>query len=265
MTTTGDPRDGVRAAWSSGDYTQLATRLAPAAEVLVHAARVEPGDRALDIAAGTGNAALAASTRGASVVASDITPRMLELGRARTRAAGLELEWVEADADDLPFEDGSFDVALSAFGLMFADPSAAVAEAARVLRPGGRLALAVWDPEGYMGRLAEATRPRWSPPPGVPDPLDWGSEGVAAARLRGLFTGVEVHRHQLPWQFASARAARAFLEQHSPLHVAAAASTPPEATTAAFAAVEAFHAERAGTDGRVHTEAAYLVVTATRP
>lgn len=263
MTRGDDPRDGLRTAWSLGDYGQLAARLVPAAEALVDAAGVGTGDRVLDIAAGTGNAALAAAGRGASAVASDLTPRMLELGRARPGAEGLE--WVEADAGDLPFDDESFDVALSAFGIIFADQAAAVTEAARVLRPGGRLALAVWDADGYMGRLAEVTRPWWSPPQGAPDPVEWGAQGVAAARLRGPFTGIEVQRHSLPWRFDSAHAARMFLERHSPLHVAAASSTPPEATRAAFAAVEAFHAELAGIDGRVDAQAAYLVVTATRP
>lgn len=175
-----------RTMWATGDYPSMVeTFLLPLGPRLVEAAGIGPGMRVLDVAAGTGNASLPAAQAGAEVVASDLTPELLEAGRARAEAAGVELEWAEADAENLPFEDASFDVAMSAIGAMFAPNHQRVAdELARVARPGGTIALLSWTPEGMIGGLFRTMGPFAPPPPpgARPAPL-WGSE----EHLRGLF------------------------------------------------------------------------------
>ncbi len=174
-----------RAIWASGDYPSMVeTFLLPLGPRLVEAAGIGPGMRVLDIAAGTGNASLPAAARGADVTASDLVPELLEAGRHRAEAAGLELDWVEADAEDLPFEDGSFDVVMSAIGAMFAPyHQVAADELVRVSRPGGTIALLSWTPEGMLGALFRTMGPFMpTPPPGAQSPPLWGSE----EHLRGL-------------------------------------------------------------------------------
>ena len=163
----------------SGDGRDVPTPLGPR---LVEAIDIQPGQRVLDVAAGTGNASIPAAARGAQVTASDLTPELLEAGRRRTE---LDLEWVEADAEDLPFADESFDVVMSAIGVMFAPHHADAAnELVRVTEPGGTLGLLSWTPEGMLGALFRTMAPFAPPPPpgASPAPL-WGSE----AHVRGLF------------------------------------------------------------------------------
>jgi SAM-dependent methyltransferase len=163
------------------------TFLTPLGPRLVEAAGIGPGQRVLDVAAGTGNASIPAAQTGAEVVASDLTPELLEAGRARAEAEGVELEWVEADAHDLPFEDASFDVVISSIGVMFAPfHQKAADELVRVCRPGGTIALLSWTPEGMIGALFRAMGQFMPPPPpGAQPPPLWGSED----HLRGLFAG----------------------------------------------------------------------------
>jgi SAM-dependent methyltransferase len=168
-----------RAMWASGDYPSMVeTFLLPLGPRLVAACDIGPGMRVLDVAAGTGNASLPAAARGASVTASDLTPELLEAGRARAQADGLELDWVEADAEALPFADGAFDVAMSAIGAMFAPHHQDAAdELVRVCRPGGTIGLLSWTPEGMIGALFRTMGPFMPPPPaGAQPPPLWGSE-----------------------------------------------------------------------------------------
>jgi SAM-dependent methyltransferase len=174
--------------WASGDYPSMVeTFLLPLGPRLVEAAGIGPGQRVLDVAAGTGNASIPAAQTGAEVVASDLTPELLEAGRARAEAEGVELEWAEADAHDLPFEDASFDVVISSIGVMFAPfHQKAADEMARVCRPGGTIALLSWTPEGMIGALFRAMGQFMPPPPpGAQPPPLWGSED----HLRELFAG----------------------------------------------------------------------------
>jgi len=168
-----------RAMWASGDYPQMVeTFLTPLGPRLVDACRIGPGVRVLDVASGTGNAAIPAAQRGAEVVASDLTPELFEAGRRRAADAGVELQWAQADAEHLPFEDESFDVVISSIGVMFAPQHRDAAdELVRVCRPGGTIGLLSWTPEGMLGALFRTMRPFMpAPPPGAqPAPL-WGSE-----------------------------------------------------------------------------------------
>ena len=214
-------RAQTRAMWAGGDYGRVAERLQPAADVLVAAAGVAPGERVLDVAAGTGNAAAAAATAGAQVTASDLAPAMLALGRERTR--GLAVEWVEADAQDLPFPDGAFDRTLSAFGAMFApDPQRTAAELVRVTRPGGVVAMANWIPEGAQTAVSDLLVRRL---PQAPSAMaeHWGDP----ERVQGFFgPGVELRtaRHTLRWLYPDAEAWWDYMESGQPPFVAARAA-----------------------------------------
>jgi SAM-dependent methyltransferase len=172
--------------WASGDYPSMVeTFLLPLGPRLVEAAGIQAGQKVLDVAAGTGNASIPAAETGAQVTASDLTPELFEAGRARAKAAGVELEWVEADAENLPFEDESFDVVMSCIGAMFAPRHQDVADQlVRVCRPGGTIALLSWTPEGMIGALFRAMGPfAPPPPPGASPPPLWGGED----HLRELF------------------------------------------------------------------------------
>lgn len=171
--------DKHRAIWASGDYPSMVeTFLLPLGPQIVEIAGIGPGQRVLDVAAGTGNASLPAAETGADVVASDLSPELLAAGRARAEAAGLQLEWVEADAHQLTFEDDSFDVVISAIGVMFAPfHQAAAGELVRVCKPGGTIGLMSWTPEGMIGGLfREMGQFMPPPPPGAQPPPLWGGE-----------------------------------------------------------------------------------------
>ena len=175
-----------RAMWASGDYPSMVeTFLLPLGPRLVEGCGIGEGMRVLDVAAGTGNASIPAAERGARVTASDLTPELFEAGRARAQASGLDLEWVEADAEALPFENESFDVVMSSIGAMFAPYHQDVAdELVRVCRPGGTIGMLNWTPEGMIGALFRAIGPfAPAPPPGAQPPPLWGGE----EHLRDLF------------------------------------------------------------------------------
>jgi ubiquinone/menaquinone biosynthesis C-methylase UbiE len=154
------------------------TFLLPLGPTLVEACGIKEGQRVLDVAAGTGNASIPAATTGAAVTASDLTPELFDAGRARAKAEGVELEWVEADAENLPFEDESYDVVMSSIGAMFAPRHQDVAdELVRVTKPGGTIGFLAWTPEGMIGALFRTMGPfAPPPPPGAQPPPLWGSE-----------------------------------------------------------------------------------------
>ena len=173
-----------RQTWGDGDYAAVAAVIYPTAEVLCDDAGFSAGARVLDVACGSGNVALAATRRAADVVGIDFAPPLLERARERAAAERFAIDFREADAEALPFPDGSFDAVLSAFGVMFApDQERAAAELLRVCRPGGIIALANWAPTGAVAELFQATARFAPPPPGLRSPMEWG----AAARLRELF------------------------------------------------------------------------------
>lgn len=189
-----------RAMWALGDYASVAAEVIPAlGERLAEATGCGPGQRVLDVAAGSGNAAIPAARRGARVVASDLTPELLETGREKAEAEGLELEWRQADAEALPFDDGEFDAVISCVGVMFAPHHQAAAdELVRVLRPGGTLALVSWTPQGFVGELFGTMRPFVAPPPaGVSPPPLWGDEEHVRGLLGERVADVEMHRETL--------------------------------------------------------------------
>lgn len=171
--------------WSEGDFAMVAGLVMMVAEELAEALDIVPGERVLDVACGSGNGAIAAARRAwGNTVGADFVPALLERGRERAAAERLDVEFVEADATSLPFEDGEFDVVESIFGAMFAaDQEKAAAELLRVCKPGGRIGMANWVPDSGVGQMFMTIAKHAPPPPGVKPPLLWGTE----ERLRELF------------------------------------------------------------------------------
>jgi SAM-dependent methyltransferase len=260
-----------RAMWASGDYPSMVeTFLTPLGPRLAEACRVGAGGdgvRVLDVAAGTGNASLPAAERGAHVVASDLTPELLEDGRQR--AGDLDIEWVTADAEHLPFEDASFDVVMSSIGVMFAPHHQAAAdELVRVCRPGGTIAVLSWTPEGLIGAFFRAMKPFMPPPPpGVQPPPLWGSEEHLAELFgdRVMFGSLrrdvlDITAFERPHDWGEH-----FQRYYGPT-IAARANAAREGREDEFdAAVDAFCDEwNRGTDERARFEQEYLLAVGTR-
>lgn len=175
-----------QATWASGDYAVVGVTLQIVGESLCEAVDLEAGWRVLDVACGNGNASLAAARRGCKVTGLDYVPALLDGAAGRARAEGLDLALVEGDAEHMPFEDASFDAALSTYGVMFTpDQDRAAREILRVVKPGGRIGLSSWTPEGFIGQLFGVVGRHVPPPAGVPSPAYWGTE----ARLGELFRG----------------------------------------------------------------------------
>jgi len=175
-----------RTAWASGDYAVIGTTLQIVGESLAEACDLRTDERVLDVAAGNGNATLAAARRGCRVTSTDYVGALLERGAERAAAERLQVSFQEADAEALPFDDASFDAVVSTFGVMFApDHAKSAAELLRVCRPGGRIGLANWTPEGFIGQLFKTLGKHVAPPPGVQSPALWGSQ----SHLRDLFDG----------------------------------------------------------------------------
>lgn len=194
------------AAWTSGDYSVVGTTLQIVGERLCETLDVRSGQRVLDVAAGNGNVSLAAARRFCDVTSTDYVPALLERGRQRAESDGLDISFEEADAEQLPFGDASFDVVTSSFGVMFApDQDRAAAEMLRVIRPGGKIGLANWTPESFIGQLFKSLGKHLPPPPGLQSPALWGT----TERLHELFDGnsntIEIRRETYVWRYKSPR------------------------------------------------------------
>ena len=260
-----------RSMWASGDYPELARELISSlGPVLVEAVGVRPGDRVLDVAAGSGNAAIPAALAGATVIASDLTPELFEAGREEAQRLGAELEWVEADAEALPFGDAEFDVVLSSIGVMFAPHHRVAAdELVRVCRPGGRIGLLSWTPQGFVGQMLGTMKPyAAAPPPGAEPPPLWGDEhhvrSLLGDRVGNVATAkgtVTIERFATPEEF------RAYFASHYGPTIAAYRNVGDDpGRIAALDADLVALAERfdRGSDGVLVLEWEYLLVTATR-
>lgn len=256
-----------RALWASGDYVAVATELIPElGPELVRACRIGAGDRVLDVAAGAGNAAIPAARAGASVTAADLTPELFAAGRAHAAQQGVEVDWQEADAEALPFEDGAFDVVMSCVGVMFAPRHQRSAdELVRVCRPGGTIGLINWTPTGFIGRLFATMKPFAPPPPpgASPAPL-WGDEAHVTELFGDRVADVSMRRQTVVLDRRSGpREFREYWKRNYGPTIAVYAynADKPEQAAALDAAFLDFLASTQH-DGR--WEAEYLLVTATR-
>jgi len=194
-----------QATWASGDYAVIGTTLQIVGESLCEAVDLAAGSQVLDVAAGNGNASLAAARRGCAVTASDYVGELLEGAARRAAAEGLPLTTEVADAENLPYEDASFDAVLSTFGVMFVpNPQRAAEEMLRVCRPGGRIGLTNWTPEGFIGQMFKIVGAHVAPPAGVPSPLLWGTED-RLAELFGDQARIEVTRKHFVFRYQSAQ------------------------------------------------------------
>ena len=250
--------------WGDGDYDRTARTLAPAAPIALDAAGVSAGDRVLDVACGTGNAALAAAGRGATAVGVDAAADLVELATRRGQGLDGDVRFVVGDVLDLPVEDASFDAVVSVFGVIFApDPGRAAAEVLRAVRPGGRIALTSWVPDGPIDAIGRLLWSAVSAPPS--DPPRWGDAAWAAQLLtRHGARDVGVAEHGLAFTGASPSAWFAEEEEHHPVWRWCRRQTAPER----WAALRDESAELladANEDPRgFRTTSRYLVITATR-
>ena len=219
------------ATWSSGDYSVIGTTLQIVGETLAEACDVKWDERVLDIAAGNGNVTLAAARRGGQVTSTDYVASLLERGAERAQAERLNVTFKTADAEALPFEDQSFDVVVSTFGAMFSpDHNRVAAEMARVCRPGGRIGLCNWTPEGFIGELFKTLGRRLPPPAGLQSPALWGVE----SHVKDLFTGrsksIVTSRRHFNFRYRSAaHFIEVFRNWYGPLHQAFKVLSPADA------------------------------------
>jgi SAM-dependent methyltransferase len=214
-----------QATWASGDFAVVGTTLQIVGESLAEAADIRAGERVIDVAAGNGNATLAAARRFAEVTSTDYVPALLDKGAMRARAEGLDVAFGVADAEALPYADRSFDAALSTFGVMFTpDHRRAAGELLRVVRDGGRIGLANWTPEGFIGRLFKLIGAHLPPPAGLKSPALWGTE----AHLHELFgeraVAIRCERKHFAFRYRSAaHFLQVFRDTYGPTHKAFAA------------------------------------------
>ena len=201
--------------WGAGDYTAVAARITDVGKLCVDRAGVESGMRVLDVGCGTGNASIPAARLGAEVTGLDFQPDLLAIAREQATDAGVDVDWVEGDAQDLPFADASFDRVLSAFGHMFApDHERTAAEMKRVTRDGGAISICCWTPEGSIGRMFRTIAQLVPPPPGARSPLLWGTED----HVRALLGDGDFERREAEWSDSSVESYTNFmLESFGPL------------------------------------------------
>ena len=256
-------KEGTKALWSLGNYSELEKYTLPASQALVDACAVSAGQEVLDVAAGTGNLALLAAAEGARVVASDLTPTLIERGKQRTAENGVEIEWVEADAEDLPFDDERFDCTASVFGAMFAPrPDQAARELFRVTRPGNTVGMANWTPDGFMGRMFHLFNEYLPRPAGLPTPVEWGREEVVRERFNELAGSLELEHRTAPYRFDSVNSLLGFMENAGP-QVAAKQALGPERYDEVMRRFRDIVAEFNQADGdAVSIDAEYLLVVA---
>jgi SAM-dependent methyltransferase len=269
-----DPYDRLKEAtrwmWALGDYPDVASFLEPQADALAVAANVVAGSEVLDVAAGNGNFAIAAARRGARVTATDLTPKMIELGRSRTSDARLRIEWREADAEALPFENNRFDVVASVFGAMFAPrPDRVAAELFRVAKPGGVVAMANYSKPGFLGSFADLMTKFSNPPPAglaLPSPFDWGDPDTVRRRFVGMASSVDLRSGVVIFSFPSPEDGWTFWERTNPPLIALKSMAPPDRFRELVEEGKRLMRAMNGlADGRLALESEYLQVVARKP
>ncbi len=254
-----------QATWASGNYSIVGTTLQIVGEMLCEAVDLRAGETVLDVAAGNGNASLAAARRWADVTSTDYVPAHLEAGRKRAEADGLDIDFQTADAEALPFADGAFDVVLSTFGVMFtADQDRAASELARVCRSGGRIGMANWTPESFIGQLFKIIGGHLPPPPGARSPALWGTRAHLEALFAGKGTVRATERHFTFRYRSPAHYVDVFRTWYGPT-LKAFAALPDDGKAALERDILALIGRmNRATDGTMVVDGAYLEVVVTR-
>ena len=257
----------LRATWIAGDFGQIAKFLAQEGEKFVKRLGLKPGMKVLDAACGTGNLSLPAARHGATVTGVDIAPNLLEQARATAAAEGLTARFDEGDAEALPYDDASFDVVMTMYGAMFAPrPDIVAAELKRVIKPGGKIAMANWTPTGFIGQMFKATAAHVTPPAGMQSPVLWGKEEVIRERFGNGVSKIEATPRivSFDFPFSPAEVVEHFRLYYGPTNKAFGALD--ENTQAALRRdlEQLWSNNNKATDGTTSVEAEYLEVIATR-
>lgn len=252
--------------WSSGDYAIVGTTLQIVGEELCEALDIRSNQKVLDVAAGNGNVSLAAARRWCDVTATDYVPALLDRARARAAADGLEMEFREADAEALPFEDATFDVVVSTFGVMFTpDQDRAAAELIRVCRPGGKIGLANWTPEGFIGHLFRTMGKHLPPPAGVMPPPLWGTRPRIAEMFEPRAASIKAELRNFVFRYRSPEHwLEVFKNYYGPTLKAFAALEPPARAALANDLVALVKRFNRSIDGTMVVPSEYLQVVVTR-
>jgi ubiquinone/menaquinone biosynthesis C-methylase UbiE len=255
-----------RQTWASGDYHMIAAIIVPMAEDLAEGMDLRAGERVLDVATGSGNAAIAAARRLCTVTGMDYVPSLLERGRTRAAAEGLQITFEEGDAEALPAADASYDVVLSTVGVMFApNQEQAASELLRVCRPGGRIGLASWTPEGWIGEMLRVVGRHVPPPTGVRPPSRWGTESVVRELLGDGVSELRATRKNFVWRFESPEQyLHLFRTYYGPSYKAFETLDEPGREALAKDLLEALDRYAEYSDGPLLVPAEYLEVIAIR-
>jgi len=255
-----------QASWASGDYAVIGTTLQIVGEQLAEACDLHYDERVLDVAAGNGNATLAAARRGCAVTSTDYVSTLLERGAERARAERFDVTFEVADAEALPYADASFDAVLSTFGVMFApDHAAAAAEMARVCRPGGRIGLANWTPEGFIGQLFKTLGRQLPPPAGAQPPSLWGTEAHLSRLFGERAAGIAATRRYFNFRYRSAaHFIDVFRTWYGPVHKAFAALPADKAAALERDLTELLESMNRGSAGTLVVPSEYLEIVVTR-
>lgn len=257
----------LRSTWMAGDYGQVAKHSSQWAEDFISRLPVTSGAKVLDVACGTGNFSVSAARRGAIVTGVDIAPNLIEQARARAEGEGLDVRFDEGDAEQLPYEDASFDLVVSMIGAMFAPrPERVAAELIRVCRPGGQIAMANWTAEGFVGQMFKVTSRHAPPPQGVPSPLLWGDEAVVRERLRDGISDLKLTRRMFvtAFPFDEARVVEFFRTYFGPINRAFEALDNERQEELRQDLERLWRENNRATDGTTYAEAEYLEVIAMR-
>jgi SAM-dependent methyltransferase len=255
----------ARSVWTAGDFLPIARSFAPGAAEFVARLALRPGEAVLDVACGTGNLAIPAARAGARVTGVDIAPNLIADARAEARAAGCAVAFEVGDAELLPYVDGQFDTTVTMFGAMFAyRPERAAAELLRVTRPGGRVAMANWTPEGFVGRMLRVHTAVAPPPAGVPSPLEWGKEAVVRERFGVGAASVSCARRtlDLSFPFPPAAVTELFATCYGPTVMTLRATDPDGASRLRHELTRLFEEANRATDGTTRVAGEYLDVQA---
>ena len=257
----------LKSTWMAGDFGEIAKYAAKEGENFVARLGVKPGQRVLDVACGTGNATLPAARTGAEVIGVDIATNLLQDARQRAAVENVAVTFQEGDAEELPFQDGEFDIVISMFGAMFAPrPERAAAELLRACKPGGLVAMANWTPEGFVGKTFRASAEFAPPPPGIQSPVMWGDEKVVRQRLANGAAKIRTQRHPVNFKypFPPEKVVALFREYFGPTKMAFSRLDAPTQSQFQDRLVSLWREHNLATDGGTEIQAEYLEVRVVR-